>query len=168
MGRAAHRGRTDDQPALYRRLHVRSRAGGAYRTLLGDRTGSGYQAAILAELCAETYSIEYLPEVAAFGRRNLESLGYLERGVHLRVGDGYAGWPERAPFDAILVTAAPEQVPAPLPIELRSGGGWSFPWVTATTSRWKCGRGSSLAMNGLHLRGEVIRRAFRAFSGARG
>lgn len=85
-------------------------------------TGSGYQAAVLAELCAETFSIEYLPEVAAFGRRNLESQGYLERGVNLRVGDGYAGWPERAPFDAILVTAAPEQVPEPLLQQLAVGG----------------------------------------------
>jgi protein-L-isoaspartate(D-aspartate) O-methyltransferase len=90
-------------------------------------TGSGYQAAILAELCAETYSIEYLPEVAAFGRANLESLGYLasshpERALFLRVGDGYAGWPEQAPFDAILVTAAPEEVPRPLLEQLALGG----------------------------------------------
>ncbi len=85
-------------------------------------TGSGYQAAVLAELCGETYSIEYLPEVAAFGRANLEALGYLERGVFLRVGDGYLGWPERAPFDAILVTAAPEQVPEPLLEQLAVGG----------------------------------------------
>ncbi len=77
-------------------------------------TGSGYQAAVLAELCAETYSIEYLPEVAAFGRANLDRAGYLER-VELRVGDGYGGWPERAPFDVILVTAAPDEVPQPLP-----------------------------------------------------
>lgn len=85
-------------------------------------TGSGYQAAVLSELCRETYSIEYLPEVAAFARRNLEALGYLERGLFLRVGDGYAGWPERAPFDAILVTAAPERVPPPLLAQLALGG----------------------------------------------
>jgi protein-L-isoaspartate(D-aspartate) O-methyltransferase len=85
-------------------------------------TGSGYQAAILAELCRETYSIEYLPEVAAFGRRNLESLGYLERAVFLRVGDGFAGWPDRAPFDAILVTAAPARVPPPLLEQLAMKG----------------------------------------------
>src|SRR5262245_9172418 len=74
-------------------------------------TGSGYQTAVLAELCGEVYSIEYLPEVASFGRRNLEQLGYLERGVELRVGDGYAGWPEQEPFDVILVAAAPARVP---------------------------------------------------------
>lgn len=85
-------------------------------------TGSGYQAAVLAEMCRETYSIEYLEDVAAFGRANLESLGYLQRGVTLRVGDGYAGWPERAPFDAILVTAAPERVPQPLLDQLAVGG----------------------------------------------
>jgi protein-L-isoaspartate(D-aspartate) O-methyltransferase len=85
-------------------------------------TGSGYQAAVLSELCAATYSIEYLAEVAEFGRRNLESLGYLERAVHLRVGDGYAGWPENAPFDAIVVTAAPTRVPPPLLEQLAMGG----------------------------------------------
>jgi protein-L-isoaspartate(D-aspartate) O-methyltransferase len=85
-------------------------------------TGSGYQAAVLAELCRETYSIEYLPEVAALGRRNLQALGYLERGVQLRVGDGYEGWPEQAPFDVILVTAAPAHVPPPLLHQLGLGG----------------------------------------------
>lgn len=85
-------------------------------------TGSGYQAAVLSELCRETYSIEYLPEVAAFARQNLEALGYLGRSLFLRVGDGYAGWPERGPFDAILVTAAPEKVPPPLLAQLALGG----------------------------------------------
>jgi protein-L-isoaspartate(D-aspartate) O-methyltransferase len=82
-------------------------------------TGSGYQAAVLAELCARVYSIEYLPDVASFGRKNLEALGY---GVELRQGDGYAGWPEAAPFDVVVVTAAPERVPAPLLAQLRQGG----------------------------------------------
>lgn len=82
-------------------------------------TGSGYQAAVLAELCKETFSIEYLPELAAFGRRNLEGLGYK---VQLRVGDGYAGWPQAAPFDVVVVTAAPEQVPQPLLDQLAVGG----------------------------------------------
>ena len=84
-------------------------------------TGSGYQAAILAELCAQTHSIEYLPEVAAFGRSNLERAGYLGR-VELRVGDGYGGWPERAPFDVIIVTAAPAEVPEPLLAQLSVDG----------------------------------------------
>ncbi|MEY4548370.1 MAG: hypothetical protein RL685_4565 [Pseudomonadota bacterium] len=85
-------------------------------------TGSGYQTAVLAELCRDVYSVEYLPEVASFGRHNLERLGYLRRGVELRVGDGYAGWPEHAPFDVILVAAAPTQVPRPLLRQLNEGG----------------------------------------------
>lgn len=98
-------------------------------------TGSGYQAAVLAELCAETYSIEYLPDVAAFGRANLEALGYLGRGVQLRVGDGYAGWPERAPFDAILVTAAPARVPPALLAQLALGGRLVIPVGKAEDQR---------------------------------
>jgi protein-L-isoaspartate(D-aspartate) O-methyltransferase len=85
-------------------------------------TGSGYQAAVLAELCQRTYSIEYLPEVARFGERNLRELGYGPGRVALRVGDGYEGWPEAAPFDTILVTAAPEHVPEPLLDQLAIGG----------------------------------------------
>jgi protein-L-isoaspartate(D-aspartate) O-methyltransferase len=85
-------------------------------------TGSGYQTAVLAELCREVFSVEYLPEVAGFGRQNLAALGYLERSVQLRVGDGYEGWPEYAPFDVILVTAAPTRVPRPLLRQLARGG----------------------------------------------
>jgi len=90
----------------------------------GDRvlevgTGSGYQAAVLAELGAEVYSVEIVPELARRARSDLERLGYE---VHLREGDGHRGWPEHAPFDAILVTAAPPQVPAPLKAQLRVGG----------------------------------------------
>ncbi|MFO7178901.1 MAG: protein-L-isoaspartate(D-aspartate) O-methyltransferase [Pseudomonadota bacterium] len=82
-------------------------------------TGSGYQAAVLAELCARVYSIEYLEPLAAFARENLTALGY---SVELRHGDGYRGWPEAAPFDVILVTAAPERVPQPLLDQLAVGG----------------------------------------------
>jgi protein-L-isoaspartate(D-aspartate) O-methyltransferase len=85
-------------------------------------TGSGYQAAVLAELCKEVYSIEYLPEVAAFGEANLRRTGYGPERVRLRVGDGYVGWPEAAPFDVIVVTAAPARVPAPLLEQLALGG----------------------------------------------
>lgn len=85
-------------------------------------TGSGYQAAILAEICKRTHSIEYLPEVARFGEANLRRLGYGPDRVSLRVGDGYAGWEEAAPFDVILVTAAPERVPEPLLAQLAIGG----------------------------------------------
>jgi protein-L-isoaspartate(D-aspartate) O-methyltransferase len=84
-------------------------------------TGSGYQAAVLAELGARVWSIEIVEPVAAFGARNLEVTGYLDR-VTLRVGDGYRGWPEAAPFDRILVTAAPDHVPQPLLEQLAPGG----------------------------------------------
>lgn len=82
-------------------------------------TGSGYQAAVLAELCQKTYSIEYLPELARFARQNLTALGYA---VELRTGDGYRGWPDAEPFDVIVVTAAPEDVPTPLLEQLALGG----------------------------------------------
>jgi len=83
-------------------------------------TGSGYQAAVLGELAAEVYTIEIVAPLAEQAARVLGELGY--RRVFVRAGDGYAGWPEHAPFDAILVTAAPERIPAPLLHQLRPGG----------------------------------------------
>ena len=85
-------------------------------------TGSGYQAAVLAELCRKVYSIEYVPELARFAEKNLRAAGYGSDRVALRTGDGYRGWPEAAPFEVIVVTAAPERVPAPLLEELALGG----------------------------------------------
>jgi protein-L-isoaspartate(D-aspartate) O-methyltransferase len=79
-------------------------------------TGSGYQAAILAELAREVYTIEIVPELAERARALLAGLGY--RNVHVRVGDGYLGWPELQPFDRIIVTAAPDHVPEPLVSQL--------------------------------------------------
>jgi protein-L-isoaspartate(D-aspartate) O-methyltransferase len=83
-------------------------------------TGSGYQAAILAAMGAEVYSVEIVPQLAERARRTLERLGY--HGVHVRAGDGYLGWPEAAPFDGIIVTAAAERVPQPLIDQLVRGG----------------------------------------------
>lgn len=90
-------------------------------------TGSGYQAAVLAELCHKVHSIEYLESVARFGERNLRALGYGSDRVALRVGDGYRGWPEAAPFHVILVTAAPERVPKPLLEQLAASGRMIIP-----------------------------------------
>lgn len=91
----------------------------------GDRvldvgTGSGYQAAVLAEMGAEVYSVEIVPELAEGAGALLRELGYT--GVQVRAGDGYAGWPERAPFDAILVAAAAPTLPRPLTEQLAVGG----------------------------------------------
>lgn len=83
-------------------------------------TGSGYQAAVLSGLAAEVYTIEIIPELAARADSTLREVGC--RNVKVRAGDGYAGWPECAPFDAIIVTAAPERIPQALASQLRPGG----------------------------------------------
>jgi protein-L-isoaspartate(D-aspartate) O-methyltransferase len=92
-------------------------------------TGSGYQAAILAELVKEVYTIEIVPELADQARVALDSAGY--KNVHVRTGNGYLGWPEHAPFDRIIVTAAPEAVPPALVDQLRVGGLMAIPVGTA-------------------------------------
>lgn len=74
-------------------------------------TGSGYQTAILSLLCAEVYSVERIADLSLQAERNLEASGISRRNIHLRHGDGYLGWPEAAPFDLIVVTAAPPKVP---------------------------------------------------------
>jgi protein-L-isoaspartate(D-aspartate) O-methyltransferase len=83
-------------------------------------TGSGYQAAVLAEIAAEVYTVEIREAPGKNAARLLADLGY--RNVQVRIGDGYRGWPEKAPFDAIVVTAAPPRVPAPLVEQLAVGG----------------------------------------------
>ncbi len=88
-------------------------------------TGSGYQAAVLAELAAKVYSIEIVPALAERARDTLTALGYAN--VDVRLGDGYAGWPDEAPFDAIIVTAAPDHVPQPLIEQLAPGGRMIIP-----------------------------------------
>ena len=82
-------------------------------------TGSGYQAAVLAEIAREVYSIEIVPDLAARSAQVLADLGY--DNLHLRTGDGYAGWPSAAPFDGIIVTAAPDHVPPALVEQLAVG-----------------------------------------------
>lgn len=83
-------------------------------------TGSGYQAAVLDEIAGSVYTIEIVPELAEGARATLDRLGYKD--VRVRTGDGYRGWPEEAPFDAIVVTAAPDHVPQPLLDQLKVGG----------------------------------------------
>jgi protein-L-isoaspartate(D-aspartate) O-methyltransferase len=100
----------------------------------GDRvldvgTGSGYQAAVLAEMGAEVYSIEVVPELAEEAAGRLHELGY--HGVHVRAGDGYRGWPEVAPFTAIIVAAAAPTLPRPLTDQLAPGGRLVIPVGTS-------------------------------------
>jgi protein-L-isoaspartate(D-aspartate) O-methyltransferase len=90
-------------------------------------TGLGYQAAILAELAGQVWSIEIVEEFAAIAAANLDQLGY--DNVEVRVGDGSRGWPEQAPFDAILLTAAAKQLPPALVEQLATGGRMVLPLV---------------------------------------
>ncbi len=88
-------------------------------------TGSGYQAALLAEIVKQVYSIELIESLGKTAAARLAELGY--RNIELRIGDGYAGWPDKAPFDAIVVTAAAPQVPAALVAQLKTGGRMVIP-----------------------------------------
>ena len=88
-------------------------------------TGSGYQSAVLSEIADEVYSIEILPDLADAAASKLKELGYAN--VTVRAGDGYRGWPEHAPFDGIIVTAAPEKIPEPLVEQLAPGGRMVIP-----------------------------------------
>jgi protein-L-isoaspartate(D-aspartate) O-methyltransferase len=88
-------------------------------------TGSGYQSAILAEVCKEVYTIEIIPSLATRAGALLRSLGYEH--VFVRTGDGYQGWPEAAPFDAIIVTCSPTHIPRPLQDQLKEGGKMIIP-----------------------------------------
>ncbi len=83
-------------------------------------TGSGYQAAVLGEICAQVYSIEILCDLATQAEQRLSAMGY--KNIKVKCGDGYAGWPEAAPFDVIIVAAAPREVPQPLIDQLAPGG----------------------------------------------
>ena len=88
-------------------------------------TGSGYQAAVLAEIVARVYSIEIVEALAVAAERSLRELQY--RNIEIKVGDGYQGWPEKGPFDAIVVTAAAPRVPEALVAQLKAGGRMVIP-----------------------------------------
>ncbi|WP_235893407.1 protein-L-isoaspartate(D-aspartate) O-methyltransferase [Litoribacter populi] len=83
-------------------------------------TGSGYQAAVLAEMVDQVYTIEIIRSLGEKAEKDLSDLGY--ENINVRIGDGYAGWPEETPFDAIIVTAAPDRLPQPLIDQLAEGG----------------------------------------------
>jgi len=88
-------------------------------------TGSGYQAAVLAEIVDEVYTIEIIKELGEQARQILTAMGY--KNIHFKIGDGYMGWPAYAPFDAIVVTAAAPEVPPPLVNQLKEGGKMIIP-----------------------------------------
>jgi len=135
-------GQTISQPTLVAAMTELLALGGAER-VLEVGTGSGWQAAILSPLCAEVFSIERRPALAARARALLlDDLGL--GNVHLRVGDGALGWPEEAPFDRILVTAAAPEVPPALLAQLAPGGRLLAPvgppegpqWLRLVTFDW--------------------------------
>ncbi len=117
-------GQTISQPYIVALMTQLLRVQPSHR-VLEVGTGSGYQAAVLAELAAEVYTIEIIPSLAAEARLRLESLGYTN--VRVRQGDGYEGWLESAPFDGIVVTAGAPQIPSPLVAQLREGGRLAIP-----------------------------------------
>ncbi len=112
-------GQTISQPYIVAYMTEQLRVYCRHRVLeIG--TGCGYQVAVLAELAAEVYSIEVVPELAAEAALRLPGMGY--KNIHLRQGDGYCGWPDAAPFDRILLTAAPVEIPEALLTQLKVGG----------------------------------------------
>ncbi|MEJ5265288.1 MAG: protein-L-isoaspartate(D-aspartate) O-methyltransferase [Bacteroidales bacterium] len=97
-------------------------------------TGSGYQAAILAEICDSVFTIEIVPELAQQAKLLLEQLGY--KNIQVKHGDGYQGWIEKAPFDAIIVTCSPTKIPQPLKDQLREGGRMIIPVGYSQTDQY--------------------------------
>jgi protein-L-isoaspartate(D-aspartate) O-methyltransferase len=122
-------GQTISQPYIVAFMTEAARVGPGAK-VLEVGTGSGYQAAVLAEMGAKVFSIEILPDLAERARRSLGEAGH--GGVQVRIADGYLGWPGEAPFDAILVTAAPADIPPPLLEQLATGGRLVIPVGSGT------------------------------------
>jgi protein-L-isoaspartate(D-aspartate) O-methyltransferase len=118
-------GQTISQPYIVARMTETLLSGATPAKVLEVGTGSGYQTAILAQLVKRVYSVERIPELAEVARERIRQLGLLN--VHIKTRDGYRGWAEREPFDAILVTAAPENVPENLLHQLAIGGRMLLP-----------------------------------------
>ena len=97
-------------------------------------TGSAYQAAVLGKLAREVWTVEIVPELADAATGQLRNLGLIN--VHVRLGDGYSGWPEQAPFDRIMVTAAPDEIPDPLIQQLAVGGRLVIPVGSQGGPQW--------------------------------
>jgi len=97
-------------------------------------TGSAYQAAVLGKLAGEVWTVEIVPELAAAATGQLRNLGLTN--VHVRLGDGYSGWPEQAPFDRMMVTAAPDEIPGPLVEQLAVGGRLVIPVGSQGGPQW--------------------------------
>jgi len=117
-------GQTISQPYIVALMTELLRLKGGERVLeIG--TGSGYQAVILREVGAEVYTVEIIPELCEQARQRLQALGYTD--IHVHCADGYYGWEEYAPFDAIIVTCAPDHVPPPLKAQLKDGGRMVIP-----------------------------------------
>jgi protein-L-isoaspartate(D-aspartate) O-methyltransferase len=115
-------------------------------------TGSGYQAAILSTLVREVYTIEIVPELGERATRRLRDLGYAN--VHVRIGDGYEGWPEHAPFDRIVLTAAPPEIPQALLDQLADGGILVAPVGEEDAAQWLV----RVRKNGRELKRERLER----------
>jgi protein-L-isoaspartate(D-aspartate) O-methyltransferase len=124
MARAIGHGQTVSQPFIVALMTDMLEVGAEDRVLeIG--TGSGYQAAVLAGLVGRLYSIETVPELAQLAQERLRGMGFSN--IETRLGDGYAGWPEEAPFDAIIVTAAAPSIPKALVDQLKPGGRMAIP-----------------------------------------
>jgi protein-L-isoaspartate(D-aspartate) O-methyltransferase len=155
-------GQTISQPYIVAVMAEAARLGPGARVLeIG--TGSGYQAAVLSLLADEVDTIELVEPLARQAADRLEALGY--GNVHVRAADGYRGWPERAPFDAILLAAAPPEIPPPLLDQLKEGGRLVAPvgegvqdLVVVRRTAAGLSRQTLLAVRFVPMTGEVLRR----------